>query len=111
MWSATRIICCLKVRWVSRFDQSLGIYRCPKLVCKGVSREGVCVGWVGEWGGGECMGIQSEPGEESASVLLLGCVEVMRSVQERGAFQGVLAVRCLEVSHLCRSGESLRGSA
>ena len=29
-------------------------------------------------GGGVCMGIQSEPGEESASVLLLGCAEVMQ---------------------------------
>ena len=63
------------------------------------------------------MGIQSEPGEESASMecVVVGgcgtCAKVMQSVQECGAFRGVLAVRCLRVSHLCRSGESLRGSA
>ena len=26
-------ICCLKVRWIPRFDQSFGIYRCQKLMC------------------------------------------------------------------------------
>ena len=27
-------VCCLKVCWVPRFDQSFGIYRCQKLICR-----------------------------------------------------------------------------